>query len=667
MLPDSPQPDPPLTVQDLLDSLDDDLMVVDGAGRVISTGRRGAARLGLTDKAQALGCDPFALLPPDVATGRRSALARVVACCVAETLEDRHDGHWWSVRMIPLIERAAAGRPESRAEDRLARAVILRIRDVTGTRALALALGDSEERFRGTFDAAGHGMALIDTEGHFRMVNPMLRALLGIDAAHPGDLAAVVFPGDIKIAIDMIRRLAAEIEPSLTVRLRFVGADGATVWGLVSATLQRPRVGERAYVVMHLRDITQEQLAEGRLRAAKEEADRASRAKTRFLAAASHDLRQPLQALNMFISVLAGRENDPWRAAIIGKIEKTADALTALLDTLLDISKLDAGLMRCEPRDVMIGGLLARLSEEFQPLAVSRGLALRAVASSAAVHADPALVEIVLRNFLGNALRYTPSGRVLVGARRRGDGVEIQVLDTGPGIAPEQHGLIFEDFHQVENPAREKGEGLGLGLAIVKRVALLLGARVGVRSLPGRGSCFTIRLPGPQGRAIERPEDGLLGVSAQAARGLTVLLIDDDPAVLDGLTLVLEAWDCEVLAFADLDGLREGLGSGGFLAAPDVILSDFRLGKGENGVEAVRLVRDHFAQAVPALLLTGDTAPQRLREADASGLPLLHKPVKPEVLRGALADVIAGGLTLDDGLPGGEGADPRAVGPPGGG
>ncbi|MBK1678570.1 hybrid sensor histidine kinase/response regulator, partial [Rhodospirillum rubrum] len=628
------------------------------------SGRRGAARLGLADKAQALGCDPFALLPPDVAMGRRSALARVVSCCVAETLEDRHDGHWWSVRMIPLIEKAADGRPESRAEDRMARAVILRIRDVTGTRALALALGDSEERFRGTFDAAGHGMALIDTEGHFRMVNPMLRALLGIDAAHPGDLAAVVFPGDIKIAIDMIRRLAAEIEPSLTVRLRFVGADGATVWGLVSATLQRPRVGERAYVVMHLRDITQEQLAEGRLRAAKEEADRASRAKTRFLAAASHDLRQPLQALNMFISVLAGRENDPWRAAIIGKIEKTADALTALLDTLLDISKLDAGLMRCEPRDVMIGGLLARLSEEFQPLAVSRGLVFRAVASSAAVHADPALVEIVLRNFLGNALRYTPSGRVLVGVRRRGGGgVEIQVLDTGPGIAPEQHGLIFEDFHQVENPAREKGEGLGLGLAIVKRVALLLEARVGVRSLPGRGSCFTLALAGPQGMAVERPEDGLFGVSAEAARGLTVLLIDDDPAVLDGLTLVLEDWDCEVLAFADLGGLREGLGSGGFLAAPDVIVSDFRLGEGENGVEAVRLVRDHFAQAVPALLLTGDTAPQRLREADASGLPLLHKPVKPEVLRGALADVIAGGLTLDDGLPRAEGAAPQSSDP----
>jgi PAS domain S-box-containing protein len=622
----------------ILDTLDDDVALVDLQGRILAVSTTGAQRLGVADSQAAVGLDVFGAHAPEVARGRRAALARVAACGAPETLEDQEDGQWWSVRLAPVA-----------GPWRTIEAVVIRAREISETRDLALALGDSEERFRGAFDGAGHGMALVELDGRFRMVNPVLRDLLGLPEDGPGDLPSTVFPGDIKVALDLIRRLGAGQESSVTVRMRFLGAHGETIWALVSATLQSPRVGERPYVVMHLRDVTQEHLAEYRLREAKEEADRASRAKTRFLAAASHDLRQPLQALNMFVSVLAGREEDPRKRAIIGKIEKTAEALTGLLNTLLDISKLDAGLMRRDPRDFPLAPLLSRLADEFLPVAGNKGLSFRAVPTTSAVHADPALVEIVLRNFLGNAVRYTPQGRILLGVRHRAGGVlEIQVVDTGSGVPEEQHDLIFEDFHQVENPAREKGEGLGLGLAIVKRVAALLDARITLSSRPGVGSCFGLILPGPAGAGMPWGDTGLRSAEPEAAQGLTVMLIDDEPAILDGLTLVLENWDCEVLAFEDLAGLREGLESGGMDRPPDVIVADYRLGDLETGVEAVTLVRGHFNHPVPALLLTGDTAPQRLREADASGLPLLHKPVKPEILRGAIADLLAGGLTLDD-------------------
>lgn len=653
----APWVDPTLTLPPILSALlraeEDGVVVVDGTARVRLITAAAARALGAPGPAALAGREVFALLSPAIAEDRRDALARVAACGVAETLEDQDGGLWWRVRILPLT---AEGAPLGETGEGSVPLLLVLLRDVTEARALDLALRDSEERFRSAFDAAGHGMALVGLDGRFLMANPTLQALLGLDPARPGDLAATVFPGDMAIARDLIRRLAAGREPAISLRMRFLDARGEPLWGLVTASLHRPRLGEPPYVIMHLRDVTEEQRAEDRLRAAKDEADRASRAKTRFLAAASHDLRQPLQALGMFVSVLATRETDPQNAAIVGRIDQTLGALTGLLNTLLDISKLDAGLMRCDPRDAALGPLLTHLVAEAQPVAAARGLGLRAVASSARAFADPALVDIVLRNFLGNALRYTQSGRVLLGVRHRPKGaVEIQVLDTGPGIPPDQQALVFEDFHQVDNPAREKGEGLGLGLAIVRRVAALMGAQVTLASHPGRGSCFGLVLPAPLGLAAGSDADGLMRADPAVARGLTVMVIDDDPAILDGLTLMLEHWDCEVLAFEDIAGLREGLDSGGLDQPPDLILADYRLGGAWTGVDAVEMIRAHVRSPVPALLLSGDTAPQRLREADASGLPLLHKPVRPEVLRGAIADAITGGLTLTSATDTGDG------------
>ncbi|CCG07469.1 PAS domain-containing hybrid sensor histidine kinase/response regulator [Pararhodospirillum photometricum] len=620
---------PPL-IAALLDSLDDDVTVVDQSARVVFANARARQRLSSAPP----GPETLITGLSDTAgQARYAALARVGACGVAETLEDQSDGRWWSVRFTPLPEGLVA----------------VRARDITEARDLSLALADSEERLHSTFDAAGHGMALLGQDGRFWQVNRAMTTLLGLAPDALGTLDDVVMPDDREIARDLLRRLRAGPDTALTVRLRFRGAQGEPLWGEVGAAIPRHRPGDAPGVVLHLRDVTEEHRVDERLRAAKEEAERTSRAKTRFLAAASHDLRQPLQALAMFIAVLARRETDPRQAALIERIEKTTEALTGLLNTLLDISRLDAGLMRCEARDTPVGPLLARLAEEFQPVATGRGLALRLVPTSAHGHADPALVEIIVRNLLGNAVRYTRVGHVLLGVRRRPRGrVEIQVLDSGPGIPRDQHALVFEDFYQVDNPAREKGEGLGLGLSIVRRVASLLGAEVSLASVPGRGSRFSLVLAAAHGVAPDERGSGLLGADPKAAHGLTVMLIDDDPTILDGLTLVLEGWDCEVLAFGDLGHLLEGLESGGLLTPPDVIIADYRLGGGATGVDAVAMIRAAVGLPIPALLLTGDTAPQRLREADASGLPLLHKPVKPDALRAALADLMAGGLTLEE-------------------
>ncbi|GEO82929.1 PAS domain-containing hybrid sensor histidine kinase/response regulator [Pararhodospirillum oryzae] len=627
----------------LLAHADNDIVLVDPAGQVLAASGRAAERLGARSVEAAVGRDALAGLAPRLAGPRRAALHRVLACGVAETLEDHLGDGWWTVRFTPVPAGTEAGNVAPVA-------VLVSARDISRERALALALADSEERFDSTFDAAGHGMALLGSDGRFVRINPALSALLGLDPGAPGDLAAAVFPGDLKVARDLLHRLFAGQAYPLSLRMRFLDATGAVVWTDVGATVPRHRPGEPVCAVLQIRDVTQEHRVDERLRAAKDEAERASRAKTRFLAAASHDLRQPLQALAMFIAVLAGRETDSRNRALIERIEKTTEALTGLLNTLLDISRLDAGLMRCEPRDVPLGPLLARLVEEVQPLAAGRGLEMRWVPTRLAAHADPALVEIIVRNLLGNAVRYTPQGRIVLGVRRRAGGrVEIQVVDTGTGIPADQQALVFEDFHQVENPAREKGEGLGLGLAIVKRVSALLGAPVTLVSHPGRGTRVGLTLPGPQGgRPDTAIDDGLGGIDPAGAQGLSVMVIDDDPAILDGLTLVLEGWDCDVLAFEDIRGLREGLASGGLLAPPDVIIADYRLDGAETGVEAVALIREAVGEPVPAVLLTGDTAPQRLREADASGLPVLHKPVKPDALRAVLADLVAGGLTLTD-------------------
>ncbi|WP_299438663.1 PAS domain S-box protein [uncultured Rhodospira sp.] len=558
-------------------------------------------------------------------------------------------------RVTCAMARAADGTPHE---------IVAQIADITRERAAEDALRASESRFRETFTAAPHGMAILSLDGHFQDVNPALCTILGRDEATlvALDVTVVTHPEDHNLELEAARRLLAGDVRVFSGEKRFLRPDGAVVRAFVSLALARDGMGRPHHFITHVQDITRQVEAEARLHEAIATAEQALLAKTRFLAAASHDLRQPLQALNLFVSVLSNREDDPAKKDILGKVERSLEGLAELMNTLLDISKLEGGAILPDQRPFGARSLLTRLADEFAPVAAEAGLTLRVVAPTVTLYSDPALLEIILRNLIGNALKYTPKGgQVLIGARRVDGGhwLRLDVLDTGQGIPKDQCRLIFEDFHRV--PAAPGGGGvqrggLGLGLGIVTRVARLLGVTVSVDSVVGRGSRFSVTVPchidaedeagfddtaGPA-----RLEPGADGVSAliaeagSAARGrLHMVVVDDEAPVRESLTLLLDGWGHRVSAFAGLSDLTEALLTD-TLARPDVMLVDFRLPSGRTGVEAVALARGHFRHAIPALLLTGDTESQKLRDASRGGLPVLRKPVRPDQLRLKLAELI---------------------------
>lgn len=369
-----------------------------------------------------------------------------------------------------------------------------------------------------------------------------------------------------------------------------------------------------------------------------EELVAANRAKSRFLAAASHDLRQPMHALGLFVSQLNQRIKDPENRHLTGRIEASVAALQGLLDALLDVSRLDAGVVTANLSDFNVQSVLERIENAFAPDATDRGLLYRVARCRLAVHSDPVLLERILLNLVANALRYTESGGIVIGCRRRGDRVRVEVWDTGVGIAPEHRQAIFQEFYQIGNPERDRTKGLGLGLSIAARLARLLGGRIDVRSVPGRGSVFAVEVPrateireSPAARAPSRihepPHDAL------------VLVVDDDALVREALSGLMQQWGCTVVAAASGEAALTALSQQN--RSPDAVLCDYRLPAGETGNEVIRRLRERYGSGLPAALITGDTAPETLREAKQSGIPLLHKPVQPARLRALLEHLVA--------------------------
>ncbi len=370
------------------------------------------------------------------------------------------------------------------------------------------------------------------------------------------------------------------------------------------------------------------------LRRQKDVAEQASQAKTRFLAAASHDLRQPLHALSMFSGALREAvELDDIRR--LGEhIDASIGVMDALLGALLDVSRLDAGVVQVHPCGFAIGPMLERLRREHMPDAEARGLRLIVRASGAFVHTDPVLLERMLRNLLNNALRYTERGGVLVGARRRGARLLVQVVDTGRGIPPAEQERVFEEFYQLANPERDRAKGLGLGLAIVRRMGALLGCAVTLRSVPGRGSVFSVTVP----LAASVPAPVTIEEATRVVRGALVLVVDDDAAALTAISVALRQWGHEVVTAATPTEMLERAAT--LRAVPDLLICDYRLPGEIDGLRAVQVLRGEFNEDIPALLITGDTAPDRLREAQDSGILLLHKPVAYGRLRAAIGNVL---------------------------
>jgi CheY-like chemotaxis protein/anti-sigma regulatory factor (Ser/Thr protein kinase) len=323
---------------------------------------------------------------------------------------------------------------------------------------------------------------------------------------------------------------------------------------------------------------------------------------------------------------------------IAGHINEALGSLAALVDSLLDISKLDAGAVRPEIQRVNVKVLIERIEEDYRPVAREKGLAFRVAPADAFVETDPVLLERVVRNLVDNAFKYTAMGSVSLDAELDERTVRIAVRDTGPGIAVTERERIFEEFYQVGNPERDRSKGLGLGLAIVRRLSRLLGLEVHLESQFARGSIFSVTLERVAGDS-SRPEPSPVQAADNSAAlaGTRVLVIDDEPGVRIGMRSLLEAWGCRVTACSGFNEAELLLDE--YALGVDVIVADFRLPQHENGIETVRRLRARLGE-VPALMVSGDTAPERLREAQASGLPFLHKPVSADTLKETMLAVL---------------------------
>ncbi|MEJ6784246.1 ATP-binding protein [Aminobacter sp. Piv2-1] len=371
----------------------------------------------------------------------------------------------------------------------------------------------------------------------------------------------------------------------------------------------------------------------------RDRAQSADRAKTRFLAAASHDLRQPIHALSLLVSTLAvlGQRGDVPSAdarSLAGRAKSVVGNLGGLLNGLLDISKLDAGIVTVTPETVALRELFRDLHGEFAEEARQRGLEWRVVDSSLRVESDPMMLRRILNNLLSNAFRYTTQGRILLGCRRRGDMVEIQVLDTGPGIPRDQQTMVFEEFVQLQNPARDRTQGLGLGLAIVRRTAGLLKHPLRLVSKPGRGSLFSVTVPSIRAAPSPRPVEQVAHVGVSVG----IMVIEDERDVLDAMVQLLTLEGHRVYAgrsTAEAQSAHAQASKAGN-APVDLIVADYRLADGATGFEAIQALNAYVGRPVPAIIITGDTSPERLKEVNASGARILHKPIGGEDLREAI-------------------------------
>ncbi|MDP2820424.1 MAG: ATP-binding protein [Polaromonas sp.] len=369
--------------------------------------------------------------------------------------------------------------------------------------------------------------------------------------------------------------------------------------------------------------------------AAQKNAEQANAAKSKFLAAASHDLRQPIHAQGLFLEVLSHTPLSPHQAEVLASARLASEASGDMLNTLLDFSRVEAGVVEPFAAPFKLQTLLYKIENDLAPVANAKGLVYRSRETSAVIHSDASLVEMVLRNLVSNAIRYTEQGGVLVACRLHHGMAVVEVWDTGIGIATENQLEIFREFHQLGNPERDRRKGLGLGLAIADGLAKTMGHALTLSSVPGRGSVFRLALP-----LSVRPVQ-LAPASAAAHASLAevrVLVIDDDDAVLAAMAHLLRSWGCAVTT---ADSIEQAMAQAR-KSRPDVVLSDYRLRGQQTGLEAITGLRGLLGDQLPAMMITGDTAPDRLRETLGSGVPLLHKPVAPEQLYQALAGLLAG-------------------------
>ena len=367
----------------------------------------------------------------------------------------------------------------------------------------------------------------------------------------------------------------------------------------------------------------------------KEEAERANAAKTRFLAAASHDLRQPMHSISLLVSLLNEQLRDPAQAGVARRVQSAVDAMEGLFGSLLDISKLDSGAVHPEIIDVDIGALIGMVGQSFAVEAASRGLKLRAICRHALVRSDPVILERILNNLVANAIRYTQAGGVLVGCRPRGEHLAVLVVDTGIGIAPAHLGHIFDEFYRVDAKSASASKGLGLGLSIVQRSAQILGHALSVRSVPGKGSVFEIMLPRAKHAMTPQAGGRIESLNRERLAGAFVAVVDDDDENRQALHEICEQWGCHVLSSATLQECLSALEV--HLRSPDLLITDYRLADGVSGLEVIEHLRSRLEEVIPAIILTADVD---LSRSSGALMQVLHKPVTAAKLAACMIKVL---------------------------
>jgi signal transduction histidine kinase/CheY-like chemotaxis protein len=372
---------------------------------------------------------------------------------------------------------------------------------------------------------------------------------------------------------------------------------------------------------------------------AKRQAEAASSLKSTFVTSVSHDLLQPLNAARLALSAICDMQTAPGAAGLVEQVDRCLVTLEELIRTLLDLSKLDAGVMKPDIHVFELNDVFEPLARDFTYFARKRGLKLRIIASRRAVRSDPLMLRRILQNLLANALRYTSRGGVVVGARRRGDNVLVQVCDTGPGIADDRRDAIFHEFQREQkDPPGETG--FGLGLAIVRRFAQELNHPISLASRLGRGSTFSVLLPlsaeAPPPPPVESPP---LRAYQNLIAGAKILVIENEPEVSEAMVRLLERWGCEVAAAASAAEALDKIGA--WRNTPQIVIADLHLNNGERGTQAIETIRRAFGRDTPALLVTADHSPKAEEEARRQKLEMLKKPVRPAELRSLLSFLLA--------------------------
>jgi PAS domain S-box-containing protein len=605
-------------VAEVFDCMTDSVFEVDRDWRITFMNER--ARTQVAQGQDQVGRNLWEAYPEGANTRMWTAYHRAMAERVAIEVEDYYPPHrkWYRFRAFPSREGLAFYGQDITAHRRLQE-------DLEHQRALLETIIESTPDPVFTKDREGRYLSMnsaaaqvIGRDRH-TIAGLMDEDILPPEAAEElrGKDTRIMLTGGTEVTEERIPDLhLGEDRVFLTTRTSMTNSEGLVI-GIIGIS----------------RDITRRKMAEEKLRQARDEAERANLAKSKFLAAASHDLRQPLQSLVLFAGVLKGYVEGARGQQALKQLENGLGTLKDLLDSLLDVSQLDAGIVKPEITDFPISAVLDGVTASYAPVAAAKGLTWQVEPCTETVRTDMTLLGRVLRNLIENAIRYTSSGHIRIICRRSEDRLSIEVEDTGIGIPPEQLDCIFEEFHQVGNHARDRTQGLGLGLAIVRRIADLLGHRIATRSRPGQGSTFSIELPLalPQAAGLPVPRDA---GSEQNGHGRFVVVIDDDTMVLESLEAILTEWGYQTLTATNAE---EAIARVRKLSRrPDILIADYRLRDGHTGTEAVLAIRTLFNHPIPGLILTGETDLRFLHECAGHDLGIAHKPVMPSQLGHAL-------------------------------